>query len=72
MSLVSRLGDDVNYSSGRTSEFRIGATCHHLELFHCIQCDVDRGALTTFLLSKESVVVVATVQLTLLKIPAAR
>src|SRR5258707_14183767 len=63
----SRLSDDVDYSSGRASEFRIGAACHHLELFHRIQCDVDRGALTAFLLSKESVVVVATVEADVIK-----
>src|SRR6266853_2681348 len=63
----SRLSDDVNYSSCRASEFSVSAACHHLELFHRIQCDVDRGALTAFLLSKESVVVVATVQADVIK-----
>src|SRR5258708_17772719 len=63
----SRLGDDVDYSSCRASEFSVSAACHHLELFHRIHCDVDRGALTTFLLSKESVVVVAAVQADIIK-----
>ena len=60
--ICSRLGDDVDYSSSRAPEFRIGAAGHDLELFHRIQCDVDRSALTTLLFSKESVVVVATVE----------
>ena len=63
----SGLGDDVDYSSSRASEFSIGPACHHLELFHCIQRDIDCSALTTLLLSKESVVVVTTIQADIIK-----
>ena len=63
----SRLGDDVDYSPSRASEFSIGAACHYLELFHCIKCDVDRSALAALLLAEESVVVVASIQADIIK-----
>src|SRR6266480_6951537 len=63
----SGLGDDVDYSSSRAPEFRIGAACHHLELLHRIQCNVDRRALPTLLLTEESVVVVSAVQAHVIK-----
>src|SRR2546429_3088862 len=53
--------------SSRASEFSIGAACHHLELFHRIQCNVDRSALPALLLTKESVVVVSAVQAHVIK-----
>jgi hypothetical protein len=35
---------------------------HHLKLFYCFECDVDRGTLSAELLAEETVVVVAAVE----------
>ena len=58
----STLGDDVDDAPGRTSEFCIGATRHHLELLHRIQRDVDRCPLAAELLAKKPVVVITAIQ----------
>src|SRR5581483_6093686 len=54
--------NDVHYPSGRSSKFGVCAGGHDLKFLHRIQRDVDRRSLSAKLLSKKSVVVIATVQ----------
>src|SRR5438105_3881390 len=56
------LGDDVDDATGGATKLGVGAGRDYLEFLDCIQSDIDGRTLTTDLLAKKSVVIIAAIQ----------
>src|ERR1700682_4260214 len=56
------LRNHIDDSASSTAEFRARSCRHYLELFHGVERNVDRRALSTKLLAEETIVVVTTIE----------
>ena len=63
----SRFRDDVDNPAGGAAELGSCSRGDYLKFLHCIERNIDRGALAAELLAKETVVVVAAIETDVVK-----